>query len=153
LASKSFDKCVTLSTFLNARFISIDLFSLFVTNLQNISNDIGDKLLHIFPMFSGDRLVGYWDMNEEASDCAASSSSTSKNNDTTAIIHKLNFNSNPRCYNCIIQQNPSGLIELVSVRNIAQSEQVVCWFADSYFKNIKSKFISDCQYPKNSTLY
>ena len=90
-------------------------------------------------MFSSDHLVGYWDMNEEKT---VPSNLTKTNNESALILNRLNFNPSSRCYNCVIQQNASGLIELVSVRNIMQNEQIVCWFADSYFKNIKSKIFS-----------
>lgn len=86
-------------------------------------------------MFSGDHLVGYWDMMEEKTSHVPKSTQ----NDATLILNRINFNSNLKCYNCVLQQNSSGLIEIVSVRNIAQNEQIICWFAESYYKNIKSK--------------
>ena len=84
-------------------------------------------------MFSSEKLVGYWDTNEETS-----TSSVSKS-ETGLILNKSNFNSNPKGFNCVLQQNASGFIELVSVKCISPGEQIICWLAEPYLKNIKSK--------------
>ena len=86
-------------------------------------------------MFSSERLVGYW----EPSDDRIHPQFGNSNAMTSLLLAKANFSSSPKCYNCVLQQNASGLVEVVSVRSIAQSEPIVCWFADSYLKNIKSE--------------
>ena len=83
-------------------------------------------------MFFNERLIGYLDTNDL---------SQSVNSDSSAslILNKTNFNANPKCYNCVLQQSACGLIELVCLKDVAHNEPLVCWFAEPYLKNIKSK--------------
>jgi len=42
-------------------------------------------------------------------------------------------------YNCVVQSNPiNGCLELQTVKQIMENEKIICWFSDSYLKNIKN---------------
>ena len=86
-------------------------------------------------MFFNERLVGYLDMNDVESSTPTNASHT----DATLFLNKVNFNAHSKNYNCVLQQNACGLVEIVCHKDVMASEPLVCWFAEPYLKNIKSK--------------
>lgn len=41
--------------------------------------------------------------------------------------------------NCVIDCNQNGILEVVSVKEIRNGEEITCWFSDKYLKNLRSK--------------
>ena len=52
LATTNLDKHVTLGTFLNARFVSLDMFPLLVGNFQQAAGDLSEKIFRYLPVSS-----------------------------------------------------------------------------------------------------
>lgn len=84
-------------------------------------------------MFLNDKLLGYLDMNYE------SLNTNSQVTDAQLfVLNKINFDSNN--HNCLIQSNENGQIEIIASRDIQTNEEIICWFSETYLKNIKSNF-------------
>lgn len=80
-------------------------------------------------MFLNDCLLGYCDININ----------NNNNNNLYPLLNRSHFD--PTHYNCLLQSNSntSGLLEVVSTRDIQSNEQLICWFSPTYLNNIKSK--------------
>ncbi len=60
--------------------------------------------------------------------------------DLNMYIGKVNFR--PVNFNCILNNvSSSGILEIVACKDININEEIVCWFSDSYLKNIKSMIL------------
>ncbi len=58
-------------------------------------------------------------------------------NDLNMCIGKVNFK--PVNFNCVLNNvSSSGILEIVACKDININEEIVCWFSDTYLKNIKS---------------
>ena len=53
-------------------------------------------------------------------------------------FNRIKFN--PFKFNCIIDCNRNGVLDLISVHNIKLNDEIICWFSEIYIAKIKSKF-------------
>ena len=52
-------------------------------------------------------------------------------------LNKLAFD--PFNFNSFLQSNLNGQLELIASKDLLPNEEIICWFSDTYIKNIKSK--------------
>ena len=55
------------------------------------------------------------------------------------VLNRIKFDSIN--YNCLIQSNMNGQIEMIANRDLLPNEEIICWFTEIYLKNIKSKIV------------
>lgn len=114
-----------------ARFLATEHLPILITN-YTFQPQATQRIFFVFPVFSAmDHLLGYLDMNH-------SSSESTPDNHLLYLLNKTTFA--PSNYNCIIQPSQLGnSLELIAIKDIQANQELVCWFSESYLKNIKSK--------------
>lgn len=138
----------------SARFINVDALNISIVNYSYQLNGL-NKIFFIFPVslklkifffeyliiityfffqiFLNEKLLGYVDLNHELANCNTNLSPDFQ----LFLLNKIQFD--PINYNSLIQSNLNGQIELVACQDIQSNEEIICWFSESYLKNIKSK--------------
>ena len=115
------------------RFVPNESLPILITNYTFQSNAL-ERIFFIYPVFSHDRVLGYLDMNHSINETISSGG----DNQLLHLLNKSTFNSVE--FNCVIGSNAdSGCLELTASRDIMPGELIVCWFNETYLKNIKSK--------------
>jgi hypothetical protein len=74
----------------------------------------------------------------ELDELSGASQQTGLNVNVLSSLCKIKLSANE--HNCVLQCAPSGLIEITAARHLQPNEEVICWFAESYMRNIQSKF-------------
>jgi hypothetical protein len=114
-----------LGTFSQGNFVTTELLPLLIRN-YSFQNFASEKLFAILPVFLNEKLIGYLDMNNQIGEL-------------NLILNKSNFNS--KSFNCLLQTNvTNGLLEMYTCKDLMPNEQIVCWFAESFLKNLKSNY-------------
>jgi hypothetical protein len=78
-------------------------------------------------------------MNHESLNNNTNSNSNNFQDQQLFILNRCKFD--PVNFNCLIQSNMNGQIEMIANRDLLPNEEIICWFSEIYLKNIKSKIV------------
>ncbi|RNA05758.1 PR domain zinc finger 1 isoform X1 [Brachionus plicatilis] len=113
-------------SFYNGRLITTDAFTS-IFNFYSKQNTLSQIIFKILPIFINNTLIGYHDMNIDVS----------TNDLIVKILSKQNFRK--KDFNCVLDSNAkSGVLELLSVKELTPNEPLVVWFSEPYLAKIKN---------------
>ena len=141
---------MVIATISQGNFFPADLLQMVINNYYRnnfqILQFMSERVFLIFPIFINDVLVGYFDANSQsqATSSPLMPPMAAAQSQPANLFNKLKFD--PGFANCLIQSNSqSGQIELIAKKDLSQNDELICWFAEHYLKNIRKscKIISD----------